>query len=224
MQFIGVLRPEGAGQAACSSARLQARLHPARVPARTTPALSRAEPPCLRPARHGGKRQRRAPGPQQRFNLLKQEEAFLATRCQARRRRVSSPLDALSTSAVSAGMFASRAACPARVSAARAPLRLHAPRSPVPRSPARGRLFDAGGKRRSVKLRRAALGFIEAADQSRRRTSEIHAHARVHAVAAQPQASPALRRALLAGQPKSRETERISASATTHRARATASF
>ena len=46
---------------ACPSARLRARLRPARVQARTIPGASRARPPCLRPARHGGTRPRRAP-------------------------------------------------------------------------------------------------------------------------------------------------------------------
>jgi hypothetical protein len=48
------------------------------------------------------------------LQLIEKKEAFLATRYQARRRRVPH-LDALSTSAVSAGMSASRAARSARV-------------------------------------------------------------------------------------------------------------
>ena len=58
---------------ACSSARLRARLHPARVQARTIPGASRARPPWLRPARHGGRRPRPAPSTPERFDLLEQE-------------------------------------------------------------------------------------------------------------------------------------------------------
>src|SRR5271157_487097 len=59
------------------------------------------------------------PGRQYRFNLLEQEESFLATRHQGSRARVHDR-DALSTSAISAGIWAWRVARSARASAARA--------------------------------------------------------------------------------------------------------
>ena len=205
---------------ACSSARLRAGLHPARVQARTIPGASRARPPWLRPARHGGRRPRPAPSTP---GALRPPRAGGRSSPRAIRRAAGVLItrDALSTSAVSAGIFASRAARSARASA-RVPSSSAGVASRSPQPPARGRpstRVGAGG----VELGERALGLVEAADQEQAPDLEIARMRGIYTVAVHFERARAASSAF-AGQVRSRETSAISASATIHLARATASF
>ena len=90
---------------------------------------------------------------------------------------MSSTRDALSTSAVSAGMSASRAARPARASAARAVF-VRSRRIAMPATTSSWAALDAGGKRRGVEPGERLLGLVETADQQQAPDLEDAAHAR----------------------------------------------
>ena len=149
--------------------------------------------------------------------------ALLAARDQARRRRARARAGALSTSAISAGMPASRAARSRpgqrrarrlRAQAAHGDARDHQ----LVRGPRRRR------QRRGVEPGQRALGLVETADQQQAPDLEM---ARMGGVQRGRHACSSVARAAssaLVGQPRSRETSAISASATTQRARATASL
>ena len=130
--------------------------------------------------------------------------------------------EALSTSAVSAGIRASRASRAALARAARAVF-VRKRRIAIPATTKSWAALDAGGKgagSSSASLRSASSRHPI---NRRRRTSRYRACA---AFTRSPCSSSVARAAssAFAGQPRSRETSAISASATTHLARATASF
>ena len=102
---------------------------------------------------------------------------------------VSITSDALSTSAVSAGMSASRAACRARASAARAAFaRRH--RIAIPTTTSSWVTFDAGGSGVGVELGERTLGLVEAADQEQATDLEHPRMRGVHPVAVRFECRP----------------------------------
>ncbi len=109
-------------QRALPETRLRAMPRPAREPAQTTPDAVRARPPCLRHARHAGTHPRRAPSMPATPRLPRAAADAPRHALSGRAAGVFSMTDALSTSAISAGIPASRAARSARTSAARAGL------------------------------------------------------------------------------------------------------
>ena len=158
---------------------------------------------------------------QQRFDLLQQKGAFLAARDQARRWRVQDDGCAFDLrgqrrdTCVARGMRG-----PGERGARR--LRPEAPHrdsrnDQLVGGPRRGR------ERRGVKLGEHTLCLVEAADQEQAPDLEISRMRRIDAVAVRFERRPR-RVERLRGKPRSRETSAISASATTHLARATASF
>ena len=92
-------------------------------------------------------------------------------------RACSATRDALSTSAVSAGISASRAARSARASAARAVL-IRSRRIAMPATTSSWPARDAGGNDVGIEPGERMLGLIEAADQEQAPDLEIAAHAR----------------------------------------------
>ena len=222
MRFIGVLRPEGpcdervsrtsAGHAFGQRAG-EREQHRTRLASETTVR-------CLAhdvAARVHDQRVRR----QQRFDLLEQERALLAARDQARRGRVQDEGCAfdLRRQRRNAGL-ARGALGPGERGARR--LRPETPHR-NPRNDQFVRVRDAGGKGRGSSPASARSASSRRPIRSRRRTSRCRACA---AFTRSPCSSSVARAAssAFAGQPRSRETSAISASATTHRARATASF
>ena len=137
---------------------------------------------------------------QQRFDILEQQRALLAPRDQARRRRVQDERDALSTSAVSAGMPASRAARSARASAARAVLVCRR-RIAIPATTSSWAARNAGGNGAGSNSASSAFGLVEAPDQKQAADLEIARMRGVHPVAMRPRASSAPRRAPSAASP-----------------------
>ena len=210
------------GPAACSWTRLRARLHPVRAQARTVPAASRAKPPCLRLARHCGMRPRRAPPTPAALRPPRAGAGRSSPRAIRRAAGVVRTRDALSTSAVSAGMSAASAACLARASAARAAL-VRSRRIAIPATTSSWAARDAGGSGVGSSSASARSASSRRPIRSRRRTSRFRACA---AFTRSPCVSSVARAAssAFAGQPRSRETSAISASATTHLARATVSL
>src|SRR5579884_3851433 len=130
--------------------------------------------------------------------------------------------DALSTSAVSAGMPAMRATRSARASAARAVF-VRRRRIAIPATVSSWAALDADGKGAGSSAASLRSASSRRPIRRRRRISRCRACA---ALTRSPCASSVARAAssAFAGQLRSRETSAISASATTHRARATASF
>ena len=152
----------------------------------------------VRRVRNDGTRPRPAPSTPAAPRHPRAEEPLVTTRNQAR--SASRTRDALSTSAVSAGISASRAARPA----ARAP---RAPSSATSHRDARddqlvGRL-QAGGKGRGVEPGEHMLGLVEAADQEQAADLEIARMRGVHVVVVRFERRP---RRSFVGQPRSRET------------------
>ena len=127
-----------------------------------------------------------------------------------------------STSAISAGMPACCAARSARASAARAVL-VRSRRIAMPATASSCAARDAGGNGAGSSPASVRSASSRRPTSSRRRTSRWRAWA---AFSRSPACSSVARAAssALVGQPSSRETSAISASATTQRARATASF
>ena len=152
----------------------------------------------------------------QRLDLLEPQRAFLAPRQEARRRRLQRRA-ALATSAVSAGMPACCAACSARASAARA-LFARSRRIAIPATASSCAARDAGGNGAGSSPLSVRSASSRRPTSSRRRTSRWRACA---AFGPSPCRSSVARAAssALVGQPSSRETSAISASATTQRAR-----
>ena len=182
MRFIGDASLRMRARRACPSARLRATLRPARVRARTAPDAWRARPPCVRHARHDGTRPRRVPSTP--ATLRPPRAGGVAPRhCAIRRAAgVFRTRDALSTSAVSAGIPAWRAARSARASARACRLRPQAPH----RDPRDHQLV--GGPRRAagrarVELGERTLGLVEAPDQQEAPDLEITRMRGVHPVA-----------------------------------------
>src|SRR5439155_24079195 len=130
--------------------------------------------------------------------------------------------NALSTSAVSAGIRARRAARSARASAARASF-VRRRRIAIPATTSSWAVLNAGGKGAGSSSASVRSALSMRPIRRRCRTSRYRACA---ALTRSPRASSVARAAssAFAGQPRSRETSAISASATTHLARATASF
>ena len=156
---------------------------------------------------------------EQRFDFLEQEEPLLATRDQARGGRVQDEECAFDLRR-SAGMRAARCALGASECRARR-LRPEAPHRDARNhelvgSPRRGR------KRCGVELGEGMLGLVEAPDQKEAPDFEVSRVRGVHPVAVRFERG-ARRVERLRGQARSREASAISASATTHLARATAS-
>ena len=85
---------------------LRATPRPARVRARTAPGALRARPPCVRHARHSGTHPRRAPSTPAALQHPRAGEVARSPRAIRRAAGVFSTSDALSTSAVSAGISA----------------------------------------------------------------------------------------------------------------------
>ena len=194
MRFIGELRSEGARDRACPSARLPATLRPARGRARTAPDAWRARPPCRRHARHDGTRRRRmlstpaALRPPRAGGVAPRHSRSGAPRaCSGR-------ANALSTSAVSAGMRGlARGALGPRERGARR-LRPEAPH----RDPRDHQLVGGprrGRQGRGVELGERTLGLVEAPDQEEAPDLEIPRVRGVDPVAVLLRASPAPRRA-----------------------------
>ena len=118
-------------------------------------------------------------------------------------------------------MRACRTACSARASAARASF-VRRRRTAIPATTSSCAVRDAGGSGAGSTSASARSASSMRPIRSRRRTSRCRACA---ALTRSPRASSVARAAssVFAGQPRSRVTSAISASATTHRARATAS-
>ena len=214
------LRPEGAREQRLARLRRRARLRPGRGRARTEPGALRARPLAARRAR----RVRQAsttsapdastPRPRQaeeRAPFRARSGAPPACRAHATRLRPQRRAQ---------GYQLARAACPARASAARADfVRMRRIAIPATTSSVAGPRRRRQRRRDRMSVKRP-LGFVEAADQQQAPDLEIAAHARRSRGRRAPRASPARPRAPCIGQPRSRETSAISASATTHRARA----
>ena len=222
MRFIGELRSECARDERVPRRRLPATLRPARGRARTTPDALRARPPCLRHARHDGTRPRRAPStpatlrPPRAGGVAPRHAQSGAPRaCSGRGMRFRPPPSAQ-------GCRAWRAARSARASAARAAF-VRRRRIAIPATTSSWAVLDAGGKGAGSSSASVRSASSRRPIRRRRRTSRYRACA---AFTRSPCASSVARAAssAFAGQPRSRETSAISASATTHLARATASF
>ncbi len=222
MRFIGVLRPErrliisasretSAGHA-CARRRASAN-STGRVPSDTTR-------PCLRSGMMEGVHDERRRGRQR----SRPPRAATDARCRARSGAPPACRGsrfALSTSAASAGIFACRAAWAARLSAARASFALSRLMA-MPATTSSRTTCEAGGSGEALSSASVRSASSSCPTRRRRRASMWPAWA---ALARSPCCSSVARAAasVFTGQLRSRETSAISASATTHLARATAS-
>jgi len=153
-----------------------------RAARRTTPDASRARSPCL--LTHD-RRQASTTSALDASNASTSssiEESLLATRDSERAAGVFSTRDALSTSAISAGMPAWRAARSARASAAARCFSSAGLATRCPRRPARGPLATRAARPR-VELGEPTLGLVEAPDQEEPPDLEIARMRGVHPVA-----------------------------------------
>jgi len=178
----------------CSSARLRAKLHPARVQARTIPGASRARPPCLRHARHDGTRPPRAPSttvaprhPRAGGVARRHAQSGAPRACSER----GMPL---STSAVRAGIPAWLAACSARARAARAVF-VRRRRIAIPATTSSWAALEAGGKGAGSSSGERTLGLVAGARSGGGAGPRDSARARHLCGHRVLRASPALRRA-----------------------------
>ena len=207
---------------ACPSARLPATLRPARGRARTTPDAWRARPPCRRHARRDGRRRRRTLStpatlrPPRAGGVAPRRSRSGAPRaCSGRGTRSRPP-----PSARGSRPGAPRAR-PER--ARRAPPSSGGAGSRSPRPPARGRSATREGRARG-RARRACARPRRGARSGGGAGPRDTAHARRSPGRRAASSVARAASSAFAGQPRSREASAISASATTHRARATASF
>ena len=164
--------PGRRARGACPAPRLPATPRRARGRARTAPGASRARPPCRRRARHDGTRPRRAPATPAAPRPPRAGASRSSPRAIRRAAGVSRTRDALSTSAVSAGMPASRAARSGPRERGARRLRPQAPH----RDPRDDQLVGGpqrGREGRGVERGERALGLVEAADQQQAPDLEI---------------------------------------------------
>ena len=177
---------------------------------------------CLRPGRHDGTRPRRAPPtpaalrpPRAEGGAPRHARSGAPRACSARGMRFRPP--------PSAPGYLPRARHARLERAQRAPSSSGAVASRSPQRPARRRPVDAGGNGAGSSSPSARSASSRRPISSRRRTSRCRACAALTRVAVRFERRPR-RVERLRGQPRSRETSAISASATTHLARATASL
>ncbi len=159
---------------ACPAPRLPATPRPARGRARTAPDGWRARPPCSRRARRDGTRPRPAPSTPATLRPPRAGGAAPRRGRSGAPRACSRTRDALSTSAVSAGIPASRAACSARASAARAAF-VRSRRIAIPATTSSCAARDAGGKGAGSSWASTRSASSRRPISSRRRTSRWRA-------------------------------------------------
>jgi hypothetical protein len=164
----------------------------ARASANNTGRL-RARPPHLRDARRGGTRPRRRRSTPAALRPPRAGGVAPRHGDQARGGRAQDK-DALSTSAVSAGIRAWRAARSARASAARAAF-VRRRRIAIPATTSSWAVLDAGGKGAGSSSASVTLGLVEAPDQEEAPDLEIPRVRGVHPVAVLFERRPAPRRA-----------------------------
>ncbi len=207
---------------ACPSIHRPATLRRARVRARTTPDAWRARRPCVTGARHDGKRRRRMCSTRATLPRPRAGASRSSPVVSRRAAGVFNTRNALSTSAVNAGIRACRAASSARASAARAGFARRR-RTAIPATTNSCAVLNAGGKDAGSSSASMRSASSMRPIRRRRRISRYRACA---ALSRSPCASSVARAAssAFADQPRSRETSATSASATMHLARATASF
>ena len=222
MRFIGMLCTERPLDQRISRQFAGPCFGRAHVRARTTPDALRARPPCLRHARHDGTRPRRAPPtpaplqpPQAGGAAPRHAQSGAPRACSGRGMRFPPPPSAQGY------LPGARRARPER--AQRAPPSSRRRRIAIPATTSSWAALDAGGNGAGSSSASARSASSRRPISRRRRTSRCRACA---AFTQSPCFSSVARAASSAfgGQPRSRDTSAISASATTHLARATASL
>ncbi len=153
-----------------------------------------ARPPCWRHARRDGTHPRQAPSTRAALRPPRASRGRSSPCAMRRAAGVFEKQDALSTSAVSAGIPAWRAARSARASAARAVF-VRRRRIAIPATTSSWAARNAGGKRGGVELCKRTLGRVEAPDQEEPPESRDSAHARRSPCRRVLRASSVLRRA-----------------------------
>ena len=224
MRFVGELRAETRARAARPAARPRATPRPARVRARTTPDALRARPRCARRARHGGTHPRRTPSTPAALRPPRAGEVRSSPRAISRAAGVPKTAQRafdFRRQRRDAGL-ARGARRPGRAQPRAAPVRRR--RMAIPATTSSWTALDAGGRTVRVERGERMLGLIEPPDQTAGAGPRDSARARRSPGRRALRASPAPRRAPSQAKSKSRETSAISASATTQRARATASL
>jgi len=155
-------------------ARRRASLRPVRVRARTTPGALRARPPCLHGARHDGTRPRQTLSTPATLRPPRAGGLAPLSLAIGRAAGVCRTRDALSTSAVSAGMRAWCATRLARASAARAAFVLRR-RIAIPATTSSWAVRDAGERGAGSSSARVRSASSMRTISRRRRTSRYRA-------------------------------------------------